>query len=143
HENVERESSRQVTVVDASVVLKWLLAEPSEEAEELLETHLNGSDPLVAPELLYYEVGNVLVTKTKLRAQETSDLFGYFVDLHIEPYSLGVDKYKTTIDLAPRHKLSVYDAAYLALAMTLDIRLVTADRRLASRAAPTKIIQVI
>ena len=36
-----------MTVVDASVVLKWLLAEPSEEAEKLLETHVNGSDPLV------------------------------------------------------------------------------------------------
>jgi predicted nucleic acid-binding protein len=132
-----------MTVVDASVVLKWLLAEPSEEADDLLETHLNGSDPLVAPELLYYEVGNVLVTKTKLSAQETSDLFGYFVDLHIEAYSLGADEYKTTIDLAHRYKLSVYDAAYLGLAMALDIRLVTADRRLATRAAGTKIIQAI
>ena len=132
-----------MTVVDASVVLKWLLAEPSAEAETLLEKHLNGSDPLVAPELLYYEIGNVLVTKTKLTAQETSDLFGYFVDLQIEAYSLGADEYRTTIDLARRYKLSVYDAAYLGLAMALDIRLVTADRRFATRAAHTKIIQAI
>ena len=132
-----------MTVVDASVVLKWLLAEPSEEAEELLERHVNESDPLVAPELLYYEIGNVLVTKTKLSVQETSDLFGYFMDLHIEAYSLGADEYKTTVDLAHRYKLSVYDAAYLGLAMALDTRLVTADRRLATRAAPTKIIQAI
>ena len=132
-----------MTVVDASVVLKWLLAEPSEEAEQLLETHLNGSDQLVAPELLYYEIGNVLVTKTRLSAQETSDLFGYFLDLHIEAYSLGADEYRTTIDLARRYKLSVYDAAYLGLAMALDIRLVTADRRFATRAADTKIIQAI
>lgn len=132
-----------MTVVDASVVLKWLLAEPSEEADDLLETHLNGSDPLVAPELLYYEIGNVLVTKTKLSAQETADLFGYFLDLHIEAYSLGADEYKTTIDLAHRYKLSVYDAAYLGLAIALDTRLVTADRRLATRAATTKIIEVL
>jgi predicted nucleic acid-binding protein len=132
-----------MTVVDASVVLKWLLAEPSEEAEQLLETHLNGSDQLVAPELLYYEIGNVLVTKTRLSAQETSDLFGYFLDLQIEAYSLGADEYRTTIDLARRYKLSVYDAAYLGLAMALDIRLVTADRRFATRAADRKIIQAI
>jgi predicted nucleic acid-binding protein len=132
-----------MTVVDASVVLKWLLAEPSAEAEELLERHLNGSDPLVAPELLSYEIGNVLVTKTKLSAQETSDLFGYFIDLQIEAYSLGADEYKTTIELAYRYKLSVYDAAYLGLALALDSRLVTADRRLANRAAATKIIQAI
>jgi len=132
-----------MTVVDASVVLKWLLAEPSEAAEELMEMHLNGSDPLVAPELLYYEIGNVLVTKTKLSAQDTSDLFGYFVDLQIEAYRLGPDEYTTTIDLAQRYKLSVYDAAYLGLALALDSRLVTADRRLANRAAATKIIQAI
>jgi predicted nucleic acid-binding protein len=101
------------------------------------------SDQLVAPELLYYEIGNVLVTKTRLSAQETSDLFGYFLDLHIEAYSLGADEYRTTIDLAHRYKLSVYDAAYLGLAMALDIRLVTADRRFATRAADTKIIQAI
>lgn len=132
-----------MTVVDASVVLKWLLAEPSAQAEALLEKHLNGGDPLVAPELLYYEIGNVLVTKTKLSAQETSDLFGYFIDLQIEAYSLGADEYKTSIDLAHQYKLSVYDAAYLGLAMALDTRLVTADRRLANRAAATKIIQAV
>ena len=132
-----------MTVVDASVVLKWLLAEPSAEAEALLEKHLDGGDPLVAPELLYYEIGNVLVTKTKLTAQEISDLFGYFVDLQIEAYSLGADEYKTAIDLAYRYKLSVYDAAYLGLALALHSRLVTADRRLATRAAATKIIQAI
>jgi predicted nucleic acid-binding protein len=98
---------------------------------------------LVAPELLYYEVGNVLVTKTKLSSQETSDLFGYLVDLHIETYSLGADEYKTAIDLAHRYKLSVYGATYLGLAMALDTRLFTADRRFATRAAPTKIIQAI
>jgi predicted nucleic acid-binding protein len=132
-----------MTVVDASVVLKWLLVEPSEEAEALLEKHLNGGDPLVAPELLYYEIANVLVTKTKLTAQETSELFGYFMDLQIEAYSLGADEYKTAIDLAHRYKLSVYDAAYLGLAMALDTRLVTADRRPATRAAATKIIQAL
>jgi len=132
-----------MTVVDASVVLKWLLAEPSQEAKELLETHLNGSDPLVAPELLYYEISNVLVTRTKLSVQETSELFGYFLDLHIEAYSLGADEYKATIDLAHRYKVSVYDAAYLGLAMALDTRLVTADRKLATRAAAAKVIQAI
>jgi predicted nucleic acid-binding protein len=132
-----------MTVVDASVVLKWLLAEPSAQAEALLEKHLNGGDPLVAPELLYYEIANVLVTKTKLTAQETSELFGYFMDLQIEAYSLGADEYKTAIDLAHRYKLSVYDAAYLGLAMALDTRLVTADRRPATRAAATKIIQAL
>ncbi len=65
-------------VVDASVVLQWLLEQPSARSTETLDGHLNGSEPLVAPELLNYEIGNVLVTKVKLTAQDASELFGHF-----------------------------------------------------------------
>ena len=62
-------------VVDASVVLQWLLEQPSARSSEILEGQLNGSEPLVAPELLNYEVGNVLVTKVKLTSQDASELY--------------------------------------------------------------------
>lgn len=73
-----------MTVVDASVVLSWLLEEPSGKSDEILEGHINGSEVLVAPELLHYEVGNFLVTKVTLTFQHTSDLFGYFLGLDIQ-----------------------------------------------------------
>lgn len=128
-------------VVDASVVLQWLLEEPSTRSSEVLEEHLSGSEPLVAPELLNYEVGNVLVTKVKLSFQNSSDLFGYFLDLGIETYSLGADEYRATLDLARQYRLTVYDASYLALALALEVRLVTAGKRLATRAGPLKIVE--
>lgn len=130
-------------VVDASVVLQWLLENPSARSREILEEHLNGSEPLVAPELLNYEVGNVLVTKARLGSQDAADLFGYFLDLRIESYSLGADEYQASLDLAHRYKLTVYDASYLALALALDVRLVTADKKLAARAGPLKIVEAI
>jgi len=132
-----------VRVVDASVVLQWLLEEPSAKSGEILEGHLNGREPLIAPELLNYEVGNVLVTKVKLTSQDASDLFGYFLDLRIETYSLGPDEYRVSLELAHRYRLTVYDASYLALALALDVDLVTADRRLATRAGPLKFIKII
>lgn len=132
-----------MTVVDASVVLKWLLAEPSERAQAVLEEHLDGSDRLIAPELLYYEVGNVLVTKVRLDAKAISEIFGYFLDLHIESYSLGTEEYHASIDLAHKYKLTVYDAAYLALALAINVKLVTADKRLATRAAALRVIQTV
>lgn len=130
-------------VVDASVVLQWLLDEPSTGSTEILEAHLDGSEPLIAPELLNYEVGNVLVTKIKLTSEDASELFGNFLDLRIETYSLGADEYRASIDLAHQYRLTVYDASYLALASALDVRLVTADKRLATRAARLKIIDTI
>ena len=102
-------------VVDASVVLQWLLEQPSASSTEILEGHLNGSEPLVAPELLHYEVGNVLGPKVKLTAQDASELFNHFLGLGIETYSLGADEYRVSLDLACRYKLTVYDASYLAL----------------------------
>ncbi len=132
-----------MTVVDASVALKWLLEGPSGRSEEILEKHLSGSEVLVAPELLHYEVGNVLVTKAALSSQDASDLFGYFLDLDIQTYSLGAEEYRASLDLAHKYKVTVYDASYLALALALDIQLVTADRKLTTRASPLGIIQRI
>ena len=130
-------------VVDASVVLQWLLEQPSARSTEILEGHLNGSEPLVAPELLNYEVGNVLGTKVRLTAQDASELFDNFLGLGIETYSLGADEYRTSLDIACRYRLTVYDASYLALALALEVKLVTADKRLTTRAGPLKIVEVI
>jgi predicted nucleic acid-binding protein len=132
-----------VKVVDASVVLQWLLAEPSTGSTEILEAHLNGGEPLIAPELLNYEVGNVLLTKLRLTSDDASELFGSFLDLRIETYSLGADEYRASLELARRYRLTVYDASYLALALALDVRLITADKKLATRAAPLKLIETI
>ena len=57
-------------VVDASVAVKWLVPEiHTQEAEQLLDpTHV-----LLAPDLLYAEVGNALwkrVRRRELRAEE-------------------------------------------------------------------------
>ncbi len=132
-----------MTVVDASVVLKWLLEEPSDKSQVILERHLNGSEILVAPELLNYEVGNVLVTKVRLSSQDASDLYGYFLDLNIQTYSLGAEEYRTSLGFANKYRLTVYDASYLVLALALETKLVTADRKLATRASPSGIVQPI
>lgn len=130
-------------VVDASVVLQWLLEETSTASKEILNAHLNGGEPLIAPELLNYEVGNVLVTKVRLTSDDAAELFSHFLDLGIETYSLGAEEYSASLDLASRYRLTVYDASYVALASALDVRLVTADKRLAARAARLKIIDTI
>lgn len=49
-------------VVDASVVVKWFVDESdSPAARNLLQAHAAGTDSLVAPDLLVYEVANVLL----------------------------------------------------------------------------------
>lgn len=130
-------------VVDASVVLQWLLQAPAGAARTVLDRHLDGRDPLAAPELLRYEVGNVLVTKTTLAPDVVEEAFSHLLDLDIDTYTLGVDEYRQSLRLAKQYRLTVYDASYVALALTLGIGMVTADRRLAVAVAPLRIVRHI
>ena len=66
-----------MTVIDASVALEWLIGRPRAVARAILEGHIAGTAPLVAPDLLHYEIGNVLITRTTLPAREVTDLFDH------------------------------------------------------------------
>lgn len=62
-------------VVDTSIVVKWLNTERENDIElanRLLEDALNGKIELVAPELVKYEVANVLLfSKNYLQMKPT------------------------------------------------------------------------
>jgi predicted nucleic acid-binding protein len=131
-------------VVDASVVLGWVLDEAWRPATgEVLEDHVTGREPLVAPELLHYEVANVLVRGARLDASLGRDAYDRFVGLDVETYALGRPEYGLAIVLAVRHGVTVYDASYAALAKELDCPLVTADRRLGKALGAVVKIEIV
>jgi predicted nucleic acid-binding protein len=131
-------------VVDASVVLGWVLGHDVREgSHRLLEDHLTGRDPLVAPELLNYEVANVLVTGARLSRDLAADAFALYAGLEIETYSLGIAEYRKALVLAAEHKITVYDASYAVLAQVLGCPLVTADRRLARALRATGPVETV
>lgn len=115
-------------VVDASVAVKWFVAEPlHEQARRLLDADL----PLLAPDLLPVEVADVVWKKRRrgeLTTQEgqrlVAALLGGTPRLSPTAALLG-----DALDLAERLDHPVYDCVYLALAVREDARLVTADRR--------------
>jgi len=130
-------------VVDASLVLGWLLGQPARPgSHDVLERHLTGRDPLVAPELLCYEVANVLVTGARLPGALAAEAYAHFFSLEIATYSLGEREYSEALALAARYRITVYDASYAALARALDCALVTADARLA-RALPRGAVDLV
>ena len=130
-------------VVDASIVLQWLLEAPSETARPVLEDHVEGRDALVAPELLRYEVGNVLVRKTRLTPAAVTTAFDHFLDLEIQTYTLGTVEYRESLRLAGLYKLTMYDASYVGLAVALGVDMITADQKLARATAPLGIVHRI
>ncbi|PIQ84182.1 MAG: PIN domain nuclease [Candidatus Omnitrophica bacterium CG11_big_fil_rev_8_21_14_0_20_63_9] len=115
-----------VVVVDASVAVKWFLPEPHAEAARRV---LKGRGPLLAPDLIWAEVGNVLWKK--VQRGELAPEAAYAILADFKHFPLQTFAAKALLDaaweLATRLRRSVYDSLYLALAISRNGRLVTAD----------------
>lgn len=116
-------------VVDASVVLKWLVPEiKSDAARQLLEA----PHEYVAPDLLFVEAGNAIwkkVRRQELSAAEGRRLVADLATVAVESIAtrgLADDAFALAIATGR----TVYDSAYLALAVRLETQLLTADERL-------------
>jgi predicted nucleic acid-binding protein len=61
-------------VVDASVVIKWFVAEPlSVEARRILDDYQSGTLSLVAPDLINAEIGNIVWKKQTFQGLGADD----------------------------------------------------------------------
>ena len=123
---------RQKTVVDASVVLKWFIGGEtfSSEAEKVLKRHIEGETFLYAPDLLMYEIGNTLHFR-QISPEAVKRAFHDLSDFQIHMEKATNILLLNAIRLAKLYEITVYDAAYAALAEMLGADLVTADNKLA------------
>ncbi|MEQ1890189.1 MAG: type II toxin-antitoxin system VapC family toxin [Alphaproteobacteria bacterium] len=125
-------------VVDASVACKWVLAEQgSGQARKLVES----GEQLIAPAVLLVETANVF--RRRLRLGEISEVQARHaltdvraVIYYLEPVETLID---AAFDLSITMNHPVYDCLYLALAQQQDCEMVTADKKLASRATALKL----
>jgi predicted nucleic acid-binding protein len=121
-------------VVDASVILKWVIGDPKEPDQDLAISLLNiwmtGDLELVAPTLWKYEVGNFLGRQLSENAIEKMDIL---FDLQIRTIDLTPTMYQRCFEWMKNHGITFYDAAYLALACELPGILVTADKKLVNK----------
>lgn len=115
-------------IVDASVAVKWIVAEPlRDEALELVRRN-----DVVVPDLLAAEVRNALVSRVRRRlatveeARRAASAFRA-IPLIVEP---SADRLEEAFDLALAFEHPIYDCIYLALAVARQLTLVTADRRM-------------
>jgi predicted nucleic acid-binding protein len=116
-------------VVDASVAVKWFLPEEFSMAARML---LAADYQLLAPDLLWAELGNVLWKKERrgdLERRTATRLLRDFSRIPIE-FHAAERWTEAALDLAMHQDVTVYDGLYLALAAGNECRVVTADRRL-------------
>ncbi|HYK02840.1 MAG TPA: type II toxin-antitoxin system VapC family toxin [Thermoanaerobaculia bacterium] len=123
-----------VVVVDASVVIKWFVRENGTEAALRL---FDSGHQFVAPDLLFAEVANSIWKKTlrgELTATDSHQLIADIERIAVETIQcreLATDAHA----LALITSRSVYDSMYVALAIRLETRLITADERLVNALA--------
>jgi predicted nucleic acid-binding protein len=128
-----------VFVVDAGVVLKWFLPEIHSEAARRL---LDGAHQYIAPDLLFPEVGNAVwkkVRRGEMTRQEGQRLISDLAAVAVETIATR-GLIGDACAMAMASGLTVYDATYLALAVRLETRLITADQRLEKAVAANRVL---
>jgi predicted nucleic acid-binding protein len=122
-------------VLDSSVTLAWVYSDETTAAvREVLTTIVRGG--AWVPSLWRLEVANVLEMGVR-RGRHTADFRdATLADLALVPIATDGEAehhaWGETLQLASRHRLTVYDAAYLELAKRRALALATLDEELRS-----------
>jgi predicted nucleic acid-binding protein len=129
-----------VIVVDASV-LATSLGDDGPDGDQA-RARLRG-ERLTAPELVDLEVVSVWRRQIKTGAMDVRRAALALADLGAMPLRRAPHRPLMTCCWELRDNLTVYDAAYVALAEALGVLLLTGDGRLAKATGPTCTIEVL
>jgi predicted nucleic acid-binding protein len=111
--------------------VKWYISETdSEKALGLRNRHVNGELRLSAPTLIVYETLNALRYSNRFSAKQLKDIAISMRGYGLSLYGFAERVAELTIEAALKNDITIYDASYLALAQSLGVHLITADRRL-------------
>lgn len=115
-------------VIDTSVAVKWLNQDNEENvdtADKIMVDAKNGKVELLAPELIKYEIGNVLLFSKKISNKDFEYLLKIFYSLPITFVAESEELAKMTYELAFNLGITYYDASFLSVAKQYNATLIT------------------
>jgi len=122
-----------VVIVDTSLIYKWLIDEEpkkiTESARKLLRRFLKGKEKILCPNLILYELGNILAYKNTFSKAEIDNVWQKFSDINLPLTNPTQEFMKKCIDFSLQYSVSVYDASYAVLAREKNCILLTADSK--------------
>ena len=129
-------------VLDCSVALAWLY--PAETTPAVLDVlNLVADQGATVPELWRIEIANALTMAMRSRRISAGERTACLTDLAQllinDDDATGTRIWGDTLRLADKHRLTVYDATYLELALRLRLPLATLDEPLRAAARQEKI----
>lgn len=122
-------------VVDASVIVKWFIPEEgSDKAGKLKDLLTGGEVSLYSPRYAIVEVANALTLHPLVKLSEDNIIDAISAsEKMVTPTDLTHVEWRTAIKLAREIPTAVYDSAYLALSLNMNMKFITADSKLYAR----------
>lgn len=125
-------------VLDASAALAWCFANEATAGTEALLDRLENREEAFVPPHWHLELGNAVLVAVRRQRLSYPDALGFLEDmecLNIRIDALPVPDIRLSIfPLATKWQLTLYDAAYLELAIRLGLPLATRDQQLETAA---------
>jgi predicted nucleic acid-binding protein len=129
-------------VLDSSVTLAWIYNEQTSPEVDRVLQQLNDQGAWV-PSLWRLEVANIVEMGVRRGRHNAAFRDATLADLALLPISIDPDTdahaWGATVRFAERHRLTLYDAAYLELAKRRGLSLATLDKELRAAAKGEKI----
>lgn len=125
-------------VLDCSVTMAWFFEGEATPATDALLDRVNQGGQAVVAQHWPLEVGNTLLMGERRKRTSPADsaqFIGILSALAIETdKETGANAHSATLALARSHRLTLYDGAYLELAIRRSLPLATLDKELRSAA---------
>jgi predicted nucleic acid-binding protein len=125
-------------VLDGSVALAWCFPDETAAYPQVVLDSLAGARAVV-PSLWHLEVGNSLLVGERRQRCTQADVASWIVFLNGLPITVDDETatraWSDVLSVARMQNLSVYDAAYLELALRRGLALATLDDKLKDAAA--------
>lgn len=132
-------------VIDTSVFVKWLNQNREENlgsADKILQDVKSGQVELIAPELVKYEVGNVLLKGKQLTPDQAYISLGTAYALPVTFVSESEESARETYSLAHNLNVTYYDASFISLAKQYNATLVTDNIKDQGKKSNIKVISL-
>ena len=126
-------------VIDPSLALAWLLPDEHNQDAIAIRQAIEDGDDAWIPAHWWLEIGNALLMaerKGRITPEQSAQALALIDDLPLEQDEETAEHVgERTFSLARKHRLTIYDAAYLELAQRRGAFLATFDAQLADAAA--------
>lgn len=125
-------------VIDASLALKWIWTEEdTDHARRYVRGALEGEMRLSVPSLFWYELTNALRfgSHRKTNASLSENPWELIRAVPIDTLEFVSEAFPIITELAARQNITVYDEAYVFLAQSLKVPLITSDKKLVESCA--------